>query len=108
MPRWLWWAPVGVLITVFALIGLRLGWIAATITETDVINRFAELYVQTQGGDAALRDCAAISGRDPGIWIVVRCTPQGTDETYEYHVNRLGGFEYSAQPQRPVLMEPQT
>lgn len=86
MPRWLWWTPVGALILGFALIGLRWGWIAATITETDVINRYAAQYVETQGG--ALSDCVAYPGLGD-VWLVVRCA-RGQDAVYAYHVNRLG------------------
>ena len=111
MPRWLWWAPLGILVLTFALIGLRIGWIAATMTETDVINRFAAQYIAEQGGTAALSDCVAYPADDqPGIWLVVRCTPQGGLEpsAYLYHVNRFGGLEYRSGSALPALTGPET
>lgn len=108
--RWLWWAPLGCLIAFFALTGLRYGWIAATITETDVVNRYAERYVQTQGGDARVTDCVAYPGADiPGIWIVVNCMPQAPGgEGRSYYVNRLGGLEYGETAGPPDRPRPQT
>ena len=111
MPRWLWWAPLGLLVLAFALIGLRYGWIAATTTETDVINRYATRYIKEHGGTAALTDCVAYPGTAyPGIWMVVSCTPTGSEGPgrYEYFVNRLGGLEYRNGPVSPSLTGPET
>jgi hypothetical protein len=108
--RWLWWLPLGLLGLSLALIGLRWGWIAATITETDVIGRYAAHYVASEGEGAEMSDCVGIPGHDlPGIWIVVRCRPNaGRDSAgRDYFVNRLGGFEYGESPQ-PARWEPQT
>ncbi|MBW4707892.1 hypothetical protein KX928_08850 [Roseobacter sp. YSTF-M11] len=94
MNRWLWWAPLVLLITGLAVWGFRLGWIAATITETDVITTYAKRYLEAAGPGAALSDCVAYPGRDRGVWLVVRCgpDPSGSGGRYEYHVNRLGGL----------------
>jgi hypothetical protein len=101
---------LGLLVVSFALMGLRLGWIAATIMETDVINKYAKRYVKAKGGDASLTDCAAYSGAAyPGIWIIVSCKPKGQHDTgYEYYVNRLGGFEYGDKPIHTQRVGPQT
>lgn len=70
MPRWLWWLPLGVLTLVAGLLMFRQGWLAAHMTETDVINHYAARYVAEHGGD--LRDCVAVPGR-AAVWIEVRC-----------------------------------
>jgi hypothetical protein len=109
MPRWLWWMPLGVLLLCCAMVGLRYGWIAATITETDVITHYAQRYVNEARGNAALTDCAATGGDGlAGIWIVVRCRPQGIAQIYEYYVNGLGGLEYQADPREFVPSGPRT
>ena len=99
MPRWLWWAPLGLLTLGAAVMGLRLGWIAATITETDVITRFSQTYLADHGAAAEVTDCYATPGQDlRGIWIVVRCQPFGGEGTYAYFVNGFGGLEYARRP----------
>jgi hypothetical protein len=109
MPRWLWWTPLSLLLVGCALVGLRYGWIAATITETDVITHYAQRYLQEHGEGAALSDCMAVPGDNlPGIWIVVRCHPQDLSEKYEYYVNRLGGYECGAWPENRMLLGPRT
>ena len=89
MPGWLWFAPLAVLVVALGLWAFRLGWIAATISETDVIERYAALYMQTQGDSARATDCVARPGVSPRVWIVVSClTPQGV--RVDYPVDRLG------------------
>ncbi len=104
--RWLWWMPLGLLILSAAAMGLRLGWIRATITESDVIAKYAQRYVDSHGPDARLSDCVGLSGESlpeiwPRIWIMIRCGPpaNGQGESYVYYVNRLGGFEYGERPE---------
>jgi hypothetical protein len=109
--RWLWWAPLALITLGCTLFGLRMGWIAATTDETDVIMHFAEKYVQSHRGDAQLTDCIALPAHDiPGIWILVRCRPPNTSQRYEYYVNRFGGFEYGTRPDVPQtpVWQPQT
>lgn len=109
MPRWLWWAPLGLLLLGVALVGLRAGWRAATITETDVITHYAQQYLKEAGSAAVLSDCVATPGKGlPGIWIVVRCRPKGIAQKYEYYVNRLGGLEHRSDPRQPSRESPQT
>lgn len=93
MPRWLWWAPFALLTVAGAIYVFRLGVIAATLTETDVINRYAALYLEEAGAEARLQDCHARPGQEAtGIWIVVVCV--GPDGPRSFHVNRFGGLEY--------------
>lgn len=92
MTRLWWWLPLGLIVVLGALWALRLGWIAATITETDVINATASDYAARTGGRAT--DCRAVPGQSPGIWLVVTC--DGAGSRREYFVNRLGGVEYVA------------
>lgn len=78
---------------------------AAFTTETDVINRYATLYVEHQqragnARTARTTDCLAFPGKSPGIWLVIRCRPSSAQygAALEYHVNRLGGLEYFGNP----------
>ena len=98
MNRWLLWLPFGLLTLGVGLFYLRLGWIAATISEGDVIERYAERYVQAQlAADpeslASERDCVAVPSDERGVWIVVICGTNPCDlrRYSEYHVNRIGG-----------------
>lgn len=92
-----------------AVIGLRYGWIAATISETDVITRYAHKYLSDHGSGAQLTDCVAVpEDALSDIWLVVRCRPKDVNESYDYHINRLGGLEYEARPRPATLREPQT
>ena len=85
MGRLVWWVPLGLATLVGALLAFRYGWIAATITETDVINAMANRYVTKDGGPgAAVSDCVGLAGQIEGAWITVRCGE------YDYHVNRFG------------------
>jgi hypothetical protein len=87
MPRWFWFVPFGLLTLAGALYAFRLGWIAATITETDVINAYALEYLQTAGPDARATDCVARPGAQRGVWLVVSC---GEAPRYDYPVDRFG------------------
>lgn len=85
MPRWIRWVPLGFATLAGALLAFRYGWIAATITETDVINAFAKRYVTQDGrADARAGDCVGLAGQINGAWITVRCGE------ISYHVNRFG------------------
>jgi len=87
MPRWVWFVPLGLATLIGALLAFRYGWIAATITETDVINVFALRYITEDGGpDAQASDCIAVPGQIDGAWITVRCGD------FTYHANRFGSL----------------
>jgi hypothetical protein len=105
MPRWLWWAPLGLLTLWAAVHFFRMGWIALRMTETDVINSFATRYLESRHRDgtaagARATDCVAYPGEDRGIWLVISCgpTPYDPHRHYEYNVNRFGGLEYGSGP----------
>ena len=85
MPRWVWWVPLVGATLIGALLAFRYGWIAATITETDVINAMANRYLTQDGGaEAQVTDCVGLAGQMDGAWITVRCG------AFSYHVNRFG------------------
>jgi hypothetical protein len=94
--KWLWWAPLGVLIVGAGLLGLRLGYVALNVSETDVINAYAAQYVERSAPNGRLTDCHAVPGDGfPGIWIVVSCrAPGGAWEGVDFYANRLGGLEH--------------
>jgi hypothetical protein len=95
---------------------LRYGNMAASVTESDMIARYAAQYVQEraqaleratdqakdqatyQAGNsaAALSDCVAYPGTVPEIWIVVSCS--NGDARFEYHLNRIGGLVHRGLP----------
>lgn len=105
MPRWLWWVPLGVIVTLMALYFFRLGWIAANLTETDVITAYAQQYLEDRARDgtgdgAAISDCFAYPGEDAGIWLHVLCgPPDDPSRQYEYEVDRWGQFVRGWSPQ---------
>ena len=96
--RWWLWLPVVALTLAVGVYALRLGWVAATITETDVIERYAAVYVGETG--AARTDCRAVPGQGGAVWLVVICGPVPFDPArhYEYHANRLGGLVFQGGP----------
>jgi hypothetical protein len=106
MPRWLWFAPLSVLLLLLGVWAFRMGWIAATISETDVISAYAARYLEARGPGASPSDCAARPGRMRGVWIVVVCTaPDGTRHVYA--ADRFGR-EVRQRPQAPAATRPET
>ncbi|MFK7743446.1 MAG: hypothetical protein AB8B47_00220 [Roseobacter sp.] len=89
MPRWVWFAPFGLLVVVLAAWGFRLGWIAATISETDVIEGYTVRYLETFGAVARATDCVGRPGESDAVWIVVTCAAQD-GQRIEYPVDRFG------------------
>ena len=74
---------LGAFVALVAVIGLRLGWVAATITETEVIGRYASAYVTEAGGGAELTDCHAEAGQTWWIKLRVVCvSPDGREWRY--------------------------
>ena len=88
MPRWIWFTPLGVLVAAIAVWGFRLGWIAATISETDVIEVWTEQYVAGQAGGRH-SDCSAQPGRQEPIWILITCIHKD-GRRFDYPVDRIG------------------
>ena len=88
MPRWLWWMPL-VLVTVLAgLFAYRAGYVAANLTETDVINHYAARYVAEGPDGAKVTDCSAQPGQSEDVWLVVICG--GPAHVVRYSVDRFG------------------
>jgi hypothetical protein len=104
MPRWVWFAPFGLLVVALALWAFRWGWIAATISETDVIETWTSHYVaHTPGGRAT--DCTGQPGRQSGIWILVSCVHAG-GQRVDYPVDRFGRLrELAPKPQTGLAPE---
>jgi len=100
MPRWKWFLPFGILMAVLAYNGVKLGIERAGVTESDVINFYAERYLEDHrriiGSEAALTDCIAVPGGETGVWIEVRCQPQGGEPAFLYGANRAGAQVYAA------------
>ena len=103
----LWWAPFGVFLVFWAVIGFRYGSKAVSTTETEVINRYAAQYLEDAGEGAELTDCIAYPSSELGIWLVVSCAPPLRALPFEYHVNRVGSLGYFDRPALRSLQEPQ-
>lgn len=88
MPRWLWFAPLGALVVALGAWAFRLGWIAATITETDAIEAWTAHYLQAQPGGRAT-DCTAQPGRSAQVWLLVSCVHRD-GRRFDYPVDRMG------------------
>ena len=71
--RWMWWAPLGLLLLVVALLGLRWGSVVAALTETDVINHYAARYVAEGPEGAQETDCVARPDARGDVWLIVSC-----------------------------------
>lgn len=86
MARWLFWAPVVVLTLLGALWAFRAGWIAVTLTETDVINAQVARYLQAVPNGRP-EDCHA----EPmaGAWLIVLCAPRD-GPVWQVRVDRWG------------------
>lgn len=65
---------LGVFLGLVGALGLRLGWLAATLDESALIERYADAYA-TGGGDRA--DCHAEPGAGALTRLRVVCTPEG-------------------------------
>lgn len=81
--------PLTVLVVAGAAWAFRLGWIAATISETDVIERYVDRYLSTAGSGARATDCSAQPGKQAQVWILVSCVAPD-DERVDYPVDRMG------------------
>lgn len=80
--------PLGVLTVVAGLFVFRAGYIAAHLTETDVINHYAARYVAEGPDGARATDCVARPGGSEAIWLVVSCG--GPAHIVQYRVDRRG------------------
>jgi hypothetical protein len=92
--------PLGIIVLILAANGVRLGMQRAALDESAVITHYAGQYLKDharmQGpGTAALTDCAGIPGQDPGIWLVVRCRPDGSDVGWDYYIRKDGALAFT-------------
>lgn len=106
MPRWVWFAPLAALAVAIGAWAFRWGWIAATLTETDVITTYSARYLEERGEGARLTDCTAQPGALEPVWILVTCVDQ--DQTrYDYPVDRFGRL-LQIETQPTAMERPQT
>lgn len=92
MSRRLIFVPLVALIAAVAGIGLLLGARAVSTTETEAIDRMAELYLDEAGEGARRTDCAARPATSDDLWLVVACGD------YEYFVDPYGRLAHSNRP----------
>ena len=78
--------PLAALTVIAALLAYRQGYIAANLTETDVINQYAAQYVANHQGLYA--DCTAQPGTPP-VWLIITCVPDG-GTAITYLVDKAG------------------
>ncbi|SDY07905.1 hypothetical protein [Citreimonas salinaria] len=91
MPRWVWFLPLALIVSLAALQAFRLGWLAANLTEGDAILAYVERYVALAGPQARAADCVAVPGQGGWVWITVICAPPD-GPGWRFDVNRLGGL----------------
>ncbi|MEM1235617.1 MAG: hypothetical protein AAGI10_01520 [Pseudomonadota bacterium] len=100
MPRWMWFAPFFVLVLIVGYTGIKLRLERDAVTETAVIEYYAEEYVEDHaaviGEGASVTDCVGVPGDVGQVWIEVRCTPPGGEAAFLYGANRGGGLVYAA------------
>ena len=106
MPRWALFLPFALMVALAALFGWRQGWLVANVTETQVIEAYAERYLAARaaagtGADAARSDCRARPDPGGASWLVVVCGPEPYDPArhYTYYVNRFGGLDRVVGPE---------
>ena len=97
MPRWLWFLPLGLLVLFGAIQAFRLGWIAANLSESEVIEAYVIRYAEEVG--IAPQDAPCIATPGDLHWIIVRCGEPG--DIWEYRVNRWGGLDSLVRPGDP-------
>ncbi len=91
--RWAIFGPLAALVLVVGALGLRAGLRQAEMTETDVIDRYAALYLE-EGEGAALTDCLAVPATSQDLWLIVQCGPDENGVTYRYHAGPTGALAY--------------
>ncbi len=106
MPRWLWFLPLAALVLAIGLWAFRLGWIAATLTETDVIMAYSARYLEEHAGPVRQTDCSAQPATIESVWIIVTCIA-GDGTRYDYPVDRFGQLVQVNLPER-APSEPRT
>lgn len=77
-----------VVTVVAGLLVFRQGYVAANMTETDVINHYAAIYVAKGPEGAKVSDCAARPGDTEAVWLIISCG--GAAHIVQYRVDRFG------------------
>lgn len=99
MPRWMWFGPIGLLGLFLAFHAYKLGTERAAVTETVVIDYYAERYLADHqrafGEPGRLTDCIGLPGEMAGIWIEVRCSPANGSADFIYGADRSGTQVYA-------------
>ena len=89
--------PIMALSAPAAYFGLQLG---QPVTETEIITRYATLYVAEQGDGAQVTDCLATPNLRREVRLVVRCShPNGT--IHSYYAGPRGEPRLPDDPQEP-------
>jgi hypothetical protein len=96
------WIILGVFLVFLYIVCLRLGLKASSLTETDIIMYYSDVYLENErveGGDVQLTDCYALAGTE--IWerMEVICTPENV-APYRYVI----GF-WTASLKRSLISE---
>ncbi|WP_102107883.1 hypothetical protein [Oceaniglobus roseus] len=86
LPRSLLWV-IAILCLAAGVLGYSRGRDVAALTETDVLQAYAEVYASETGGRHV--ECLGVPGEGK-VWIVVRCG-SGADQRI-YSVGRDGGL----------------
>ena len=78
-----------------AVLGARIGWRYAHLSETEVITAAVARYLeaeQARGHRPAPTDCSARPDMEEAIWIVVTCIPLSDPATarHDYQISRFG------------------
>ena len=104
MPRWMYFAPLFVLVLIVGYTGLKLRLERDAVTESAVIEYYAAEYLEDHaaviGPGAAITDCVGVPGELGQVWIEVRCAPPGGEAAFLYGANRGGGLIYAARENR--------
>ncbi len=90
-PRWLYWMPLAVVTVCGALWLFRLGWIAAHVDESALLDHYARLYVAETGAGARLSDCVGRPGQGDGVRLVISCTGHDGNRRV-YAIGRFGAL----------------
>lgn len=90
-PRWLYWMPLAVVTVCGALWLFRLGWIAAHVDESALLDHYARLYVAETGDGARLSDCVGRPGQDRAVRLVISCTGHDGNRRV-YAIGHFGGL----------------
>ena len=96
------WRTVGILVSIAVVVGLRLGYKTATLTETDIIDHYVGAFLDEMLAQGQIVDsghCHATAGQRVFERMIVLCKTQG-DDVYSYSVGYWGQLLHG----RPTLI----